>query len=103
MARTITIDYDRLVDLIQTFYAQGIDDAQHTPVPLYEDITRDILHQLDMIEAEQSHLEYEKIRQQELEEAARELIEWEKKEGLFIDTRPDDEAQDYDTFGDRKI
>jgi len=45
----ITVDLDKLVELMQSFYAQGIDDAAHTPVALYEDITKDIVFQLDLL------------------------------------------------------
>lgn len=68
----ITIDRDDLVALLQTFYNQGFDDAGNTPVPL--DMTEDAASQITILE---------------LREAERDLIEWEKKEGLFRDTLPD--------------
>ena len=66
---TITIDRDHLVSLLQTFYNQGFDDAAHSPVPF--DMKEAAEFQLNMLEAE------------------RDLIEWEKKEGLWRDTIPD--------------
>lgn len=88
----ITIDRDRLVNLIKTFYNQGFNDASHTTEIL--DVTEDANFQLHLLivdqQFEDDHLEYEKIRQQELEQAERELLEWEKKEGLFMDNIPDD-------------
>jgi hypothetical protein len=91
MERTITINRDRLVSLIQTFYTQGFDDAAHSPVPF--DIKEAVEFQLHLLivdqQLEDDQLEYERIRQQELEQAERELIEWEKREGLFRDTLPD--------------
>jgi hypothetical protein len=68
----ITIDRDKLVALLQTFYLQGFDDAGNTPAPL--DITEDAVSQITILEMYQ---------------AEQDLHEWEKKEGLFIDTRPD--------------
>jgi len=68
----ITIDRDDLVALLQTFYKQGFDDAGNTPAPL--DMTEDAASQITILE---------------LREAERDLIEWEKKEGLFMDTIPD--------------
>lgn len=69
----MTIDRDELVALLQTFYAQGFDDAGNTPAPL--DMTEDAASQITILE---------------LLEGERVLIEWEKKEGLFMDTIPDD-------------
>jgi hypothetical protein len=68
----ITIDRDDLVALLQTFYNQGFDDAGNTPAPL--DMTEDAVSQITILE---------------LREAERDLIEWEKREGLFRDTLPD--------------
>ena len=68
----ITIDRDDLVALLQTFYNQGYDDAGNTPAPL--DMTEDAVSQITILE---------------LREAERDLIEWEKREGLFRDTLPD--------------
>ena len=67
---TITIDRDHLVSLLQTFYNQGFDDAGNSPVPF------------DMKEAAEFQLN--------LLEAERDLIAWEKREGLWRDTLPDD-------------
>ena len=69
----ITVDRDQLVALLQTFYLQGFDDAGNTPAPL--DITEDAVSQITILE---------------LQQAEHDLIEWEKKEGLFMDTIPDD-------------
>ncbi len=68
----ITIDRDDLVALLQTFYNQGYDDAGNTPAPL--DMTEDAASQITILE---------------LREAERDLIEWEKREGLWRDTLPD--------------
>lgn len=68
----ITVDRDELVALLQTFYAQGFDDAGNTPAPL--DMTEDAASQITILE---------------LREAERDLIEWEKREGLWRDTLPD--------------
>jgi hypothetical protein len=68
----ITIDRDQLVELIQTFYNQGFDDAGNSPVPF--DIKEAVDYQLNLLE---------------LRQAEHDLIEWEKKEGLFRDTLPD--------------
>jgi len=92
MGRTITVNRDRLVNLIQTFYTQGFDDASHTTEIL--NITGEANFQLHLLivdqQLEDDQLEYERIRQQELEQSAKELLEWEKKERLFYDTLPDD-------------
>jgi len=92
MGRTITVNRDRLVNLLQTFYNQGFNDASHTPEIL--DVTEDANFQLHLLiidqQLEDDQLEYERIRQQELEQSAKELLEWEKKERLFYDTLPDD-------------
>lgn len=68
----ITIDRDDLLALLQTFYNQGYDDAGNTPAPL--DMTEDAVSQITILE---------------LREAERDLIEWEKREGLWRDTLPD--------------
>jgi len=70
----ITVDRDELVALLQTFYAQGFDDAGNTPAPL--DMTQDAMSQLIILE---------------LRLFERERQEWEnKKERLFMDNIPDD-------------
>lgn len=68
----ITIDRDDLLALLQTFYNQGFDDAGNTPAPL--DMAEDAASQITILE---------------LREAERDLIEWEKREGLWRDTLPD--------------
>jgi hypothetical protein len=92
MGKTITVNRDRLVNLLQTFYNQGFNDASHTTEIL--DVTEDANFQLHLLivdqQLEDDQLEYERIRQQELEQSAKELLEWEKKERLFYDTLPDD-------------
>jgi hypothetical protein len=66
----ITIDRDKLVELLQTFYYQGFDDASHTPAPF--DMKGAAEHQIDILIATGV----------DMEQAEKDLLEWERKQGL---------------------
>jgi hypothetical protein len=66
----ITIDRNKLVELLQTFYAQGFDDAGNTPAPF--DMKGDAEHQIDILIATGV----------DMEQAEKDLLEWERKQGL---------------------